>query len=1072
MTGRGDGAAPRSTLMHPALSVGEGTPLRHARLNDQQRVGVLLQGAAVLAHLDQTGGALANGWSGARLADDGWLRVGKVRTGRSEALPQEHMRDLLATLFGATEVAGRGRARRSARRLANRWRQTLLGVDPQHNVAAILDAAPFLWEDAHGVARRSLVGEHWRGDAWRVWVAGMAPDRRRVLCRDEDARVLAERLAGPQARRLWFGGESAEDPDRIAAAGRNEKAVRLWQLTPPKSARAALACARSLWNLGRFEAALDVVARRRGVDAVILRAACQSQLGQWGPAKITLGRLLDVELSSTQAVAAAEVAIRVHANRHETDEARDWVARCHAKARGPARWRAEVVAALAAWDRGAAEEMADRLEAATPLADDPVDGWRYFHARGLEALAQADGAGVVRGLARALGAFRRVLSRHRAGRLWNDLAIGRVLIGDLAGAERACRHSLRLLSACDGPVPITLALTNLAEVRIRRGRFEGVADIIARSAATNRRDGNRRGLARDLILATRFELAQGRAEAALARVREAADIADTDDLRAVLAVFAARALGWLGRRSEARARLHDVGDAAVAELEPEERPALWALADAPDEALAVAGDFEPLWRSLLDDRPPSDAAWQPAAELDAFRRARLVIDAALVAPRLVEPDRLSAAVVKLIGTGAEALANRVAHSGPWPAIGRFLARASTSRVEDDDAAAAGRLLAATGHGEARLAWRQHGETMHVAGGAGGSAERTAPVGDGAWVIAADEIDGALETLLALFARFLPPPRLAVTGAVHEPGIIGSSSDLLAALERVRKLAKVNVPVLVLGESGTGKELVARAVHRRSPRVEAPFLAVNCAALSETLILSDLFGHVRGAFTGADRDRRGVFEEARGGTVFLDEIGDLPAEAQGLLLRVLQEGEIRRVGESTPRTVDVRIVAATHRDLAAQVETGAFRQDLYFRLKVATVELPPLRERGDDLFALADHVLAGLRDPSTGDGPRLSTAARERLRSHNWPGNIRELVNVLEVAAALADDDRILPEHLDLPTVDSRPVVDYHRQVEEFRRRLVREALTGAKGKQAEAARRLGLSRQALSYLVRQLEIEI
>jgi DNA-binding NtrC family response regulator len=279
--------------------------------------------------------------------------------------------------------------------------------------------------------------------------------------------------------------------------------------------------------------------------------------------------------------------------------------------------------------------------------------------------------------------------------------------------------------------------------------------------------------------------------------------------------------------------------------------------------------------------------------------------------------------------------------------------------------------------------------------------------------------------------------------------------------------------MICGESGTGKELAARLVHRLSPRARAPFVAINCAALSETLLLSDLFGHVRGAFTGADRDRAGVFETAQGGTVFLDEIGDLPGSAQGMLLRVLQEGEVRRVGESLARKVDVRVVAATHRDLAAMVRAGSFREDLYYRLKVASLALPPLRERGDDLLLLARSVLARLAPH--GAPPVLSPAAQARLRGHSWPGNVRELANVLAVAAALADGGLILPEHLDLPPLPGRGGDDagegpseYHRRVDAFRRKLVADALAAAGGNRAEAARRLGLSRQALSYLARQL----
>jgi len=298
-------------------------------------------------------------------------------------------------------------------------------------------------------------------------------------------------------------------------------------------------------------------------------------------------------------------------------------------------------------------------------------------------------------------------------------------------------------------------------------------------------------------------------------------------------------------------------------------------------------------------------------------------------------------------------------------------------------------------------------------------------------------------------------------------LVGESPALRAALDRIARLAPSELPVMILGESGTGKELAARQLHRASARAGRPFVAVNCAALSETLILSELFGHTRGAFTGADRDRKGVFETAHGGTVFLDEIGDLPLSAQGLLLRVLQEGEIRRLGESEPRRVDVRVLAATHRDLARMVDEGSFRRDLYYRLRVGCVELPPLRDRGDDVLRIADHILARLR----GRPPaRLSREARARLIAYRWPGNVRELENVLAVAAALAADGPIEPEHLELPTGAGAPEAPYHQQVDALRRRLVAQALEEC-GNRAEAARRLGISRQALSYLIRQLGLD-
>jgi len=341
-----------------------------------------------------------------------------------------------------------------------------------------------------------------------------------------------------------------------------------------------------------------------------------------------------------------------------------------------------------------------------------------------------------------------------------------------------------------------------------------------------------------------------------------------------------------------------------------------------------------------------------------------------------------------------------------------------------------------------------------------------PVAGGRLQVDAETVAMPVQVLLGMFARIWTPPiDPARPGRTADSGFVGESPVLLQAIDRLERLAGVELPLLVLGESGTGKELAARHVHRSSKRFLGKFFPVNCAAVSESLIRSDLFGHVRGAFTGADRDRKGVFEAADGGTVFLDEIGDLPLGVQGMLLRVLQESEIRRVGEPHSRPVDVRVVTATHRDLEAMVQAGTFRQDLFFRLKAATVVLPPLRDRGDDLLRLADHFLAHT-------GSRLSAAARRRVIAHGWPGNIRELRNVLEVAAALAENGVIEPEQLDLPSVSSHRegVVDYQRLVDERRRELLTEAIRASRGSQAQAARRLCLTRQAFSYLVGKFDL--
>jgi two-component system response regulator HydG len=243
-------------------------------------------------------------------------------------------------------------------------------------------------------------------------------------------------------------------------------------------------------------------------------------------------------------------------------------------------------------------------------------------------------------------------------------------------------------------------------------------------------------------------------------------------------------------------------------------------------------------------------------------------------------------------------------------------------------------------------------------------------------------------------------------------LVGRSQAMRELTSRLMRVAQSDATVLVQGESGTGKELVARAVHAHSRRKDKPFVPVNCAAISETLLESELFGHAKGAFTGAVRARRGLVEEADGGTLFIDEVTETTPAFQSKLLRTLQEGEVRRVGESTSVTVDVRIVAATNRDIELEVREKRFRQDLYYRLNVVTLRVPPLRERLDDVPELAEHFLkrANARSPNP---KRLSAAAVGHLMGYNFPGNVRELENLVEQAAALAEGEELLPEDFPL-----------------------------------------------------------
>jgi DNA-binding NtrC family response regulator len=327
-----------------------------------------------------------------------------------------------------------------------------------------------------------------------------------------------------------------------------------------------------------------------------------------------------------------------------------------------------------------------------------------------------------------------------------------------------------------------------------------------------------------------------------------------------------------------------------------------------------------------------------------------------------------------------------------------------------------------------------------------------------------------EELLAVVRRAVEAARLAqenerLAGELAlAGGMVFTSAPMRQLAALVARIAPRDVTVLVSGESGTGKERIADAIVRASRRAERPFVRFNCAALTAELAEAELFGHARGAFTGAVRARPGLFGEADGGTVLLDEIGDLPLELQPKLLRVLQEGEIRPVGEERPRKVDVRVLAATHRDLEEEVRAGRFREDLYYRLHVVHLRVPPLRERPEDVPPLARHFVQ-LFCERFGVGPfQVSDPVLDRLRALPWRGNVRELENAMERWVALSP-----PEGLDpalLPTAagsggeQGRPL-GLRERVEAYERGLVVEALRGARGNRSEAARRLGISRVTL-----------
>jgi two-component system NtrC family response regulator len=330
----------------------------------------------------------------------------------------------------------------------------------------------------------------------------------------------------------------------------------------------------------------------------------------------------------------------------------------------------------------------------------------------------------------------------------------------------------------------------------------------------------------------------------------------------------------------------------------------------------------------------------------------------------------------------------------------------------------------------------------------------------------------LETVLARALKHPSVPRGEMP-LLAQGDLLGESAAMRVLLKMIGRAVASDATVLITGETGTGKEMVARALHQHSARVDKPFLAVNCAAIPHDLLESELFGHVRGAFTGAVAHREGVFVRAHGGTLLLDEVGDMSMMLQAKLLRVLQEREIVPVGGTQARKVDVRVIAATLHDLARRVASGTFREDLFYRLNVLHLHVPPLRERAEDIVALAQHFLIQVAHPPK----RLTLAAQRALLASPWPGNVRELKNVIERASVLTPGLEIDADDLDLSgSAGHPPAVDFlagtlAEAVARLEEAMIRKALRDAAGNRAAAARQLGIHRQLLYSKIRQYGID-
>jgi transcriptional regulator with AAA-type ATPase domain/tetratricopeptide (TPR) repeat protein len=647
---------------------------------------------------------------------------------------------------------------------------------------------------------------------------------------------------------------------------------------------------------------------------------------------------------------------------------------------------------------------------------------------------------------------------ERRGIALTDLAISTEMLGESSAAEKYFREALACFDECRNVSRRRRAAGNLAHFLIRHDHDEASDAIVERLLVESEKAGDRIGKMVALAFRGRRALRRGRFAAASSDRAEALALCEElDDRveRAELELDESDARLFFGDRSAAleaaklaasrapdRTENHEAARRRVEDLES------WSRSG-PAEAFAP-GAIEAAFES------------DPSGTSDRVSRARAFFGEDLekhwpgvcqhAREVLGKRGRSEFAEVvfasALDGRSAEALRSLRA---------KLLAQEIPLRLLDSEGSVLWKSPSFQRATWARtLSWEE--ETAVLEG------EGSDP----------DSVAFLFETL---WSRGNLAPASDGTGNLFATlGVVTADASMEALGARLSRIAPQNVTVFVSGESGTGKERIARAIHQLSPRSTHPFVAVNVAAFPDHLLEDELFGHVKGAFTGADRDRAGLFEAAHRGTLFLDEIGDLSLALQAKLLRVLQEREIKRVGENRFRPVDVRLVSATAKNLEKDVERGSFREDLYYRLKVASLALPPLRERGNDSVLLARHFLERYAREYGKGALKWSSRATVAIRAFGWPGNVRQLENAVMEATALADPDSTidregLPEFLQGDGAAAAPRGDYRERVDAYRKRLIGDALSKSRGNRTHAARELGVTRQALLYLIRELKIK-